>query len=241
MAIVYRQPFNRPAFSLIELLVTLGVLMIVIGLLAPALGNARRDALKAERMQQLRSIGGLVALYAMDYRGLLPTEIHRYSTQNSMLYYRPLIAAGYVTSITQIDAHESPMTLLRNRTAFALSACAWLDPALMSRRHWRPIEEMTLAPQRLDAVWFPAGKGLAYQWFVDWTHPASHASRSGPLWFGQPPARDPSSFQRTLMLSADGAVHIGTFLDFNVGPIVIRDGIGYPVWSTWDGFRGRDR
>lgn len=69
----HRKP--RPGFSLIELLVVIGVIAVLLSILLPALAIARRTARTAACSANLRSIGQAAATYASDYRG----EIFRLS------------------------------------------------------------------------------------------------------------------------------------------------------------------
>jgi prepilin-type N-terminal cleavage/methylation domain-containing protein/prepilin-type processing-associated H-X9-DG protein len=62
---------SRRAFSLIELLVVIGIIAVLIGILAPALSAARRQAKKVQCMTQLRELGHALQIYQNENNGWL--------------------------------------------------------------------------------------------------------------------------------------------------------------------------
>src|SRR5262245_26599211 len=63
---------RRTAFTLVELLVVIGIIAILIGVLLPTLGRARMSAKSVQCLSNLRSIGQGVFLYATMHKGVLP-------------------------------------------------------------------------------------------------------------------------------------------------------------------------
>src|SRR5438477_635685 len=71
---------RRCGFSLVEMLVVLGIIILVIGLLIPAVMNARRASRQTQCASNLRQIGALLIMYAnanndyvpMGYNGFYP-------------------------------------------------------------------------------------------------------------------------------------------------------------------------
>ena len=63
-------PINRRrGFSLVELLVVIGIIAVLVGLLMPALSRARAQAISLQCKSNLRQVGILLQSYANNYRG----------------------------------------------------------------------------------------------------------------------------------------------------------------------------
>jgi prepilin-type N-terminal cleavage/methylation domain-containing protein len=62
----------RRAFSLIEVMVVIGIIAVLIGLLMPAIIRARESAKTVQCASQLRSLGHAFQMYANANGGHLP-------------------------------------------------------------------------------------------------------------------------------------------------------------------------
>ena len=65
-------PFRRRAFTLVELLVVVGIITVLISILMPAMSNARRQAERVKCAASLAQIGQAVSMYAGEWKGAIP-------------------------------------------------------------------------------------------------------------------------------------------------------------------------
>jgi len=66
----------RRAFTLVELLIVIGLIAMLIGMLLPAIAGAQRAARSASCLSKMRQIGTATLMYAQENRGQLPRSTH---------------------------------------------------------------------------------------------------------------------------------------------------------------------
>src|SRR5205809_1139583 len=68
---MHPRPTPRRAFSLVELLVVIGIIALLMGMLMPALKGARLQAASLACKSNLKNIGAMLIIYANNNRGVL--------------------------------------------------------------------------------------------------------------------------------------------------------------------------
>src|SRR5687768_16267178 len=65
---------KRGAFTLVELLVVIGIIAVLVRVLLPTLGRAREQAKSTQCLSNMRQLGLAFVMYANDNKGLLPAS-----------------------------------------------------------------------------------------------------------------------------------------------------------------------
>lgn len=213
------------AFSLIELIVIIGLIAILMGLLLPTLGSSWDLAQRTRDLAQLRSNITLIGNYTNDHKDIYPIGFE--SAEGSAIYWHSaMIRGGYLAS--QMEADPIGKSKYDN-VRFWMSQCITFTPRLMLPGATIPVEDQTSFPVRVDQVTYPAAKGLMFQMSSDTPLNAKNTFCCVMDW------KAPVGF-------ADGSGELGSYLDYNQGnrPIIV-DLIGMPVFTTWGGYLARDR
>src|SRR5262245_9582994 len=69
-----KRRISRCAFTLVELLVVIGIIAVLIGILLPALNKAKQQSLKVACSSNMRNAGQAIINYATNNKGKLPGE-----------------------------------------------------------------------------------------------------------------------------------------------------------------------
>jgi prepilin-type N-terminal cleavage/methylation domain-containing protein/prepilin-type processing-associated H-X9-DG protein len=108
---------SKRGFTLVELLVVIGIIAVLIGLLLPALNKAREQSKRTTCLANLRTLGQAMILYANDSRDRLPNAnppatVNDYNATNNVLVG---LATKYVRSAAAFhcpsDADPEPESI----------------------------------------------------------------------------------------------------------------------------------
>lgn len=217
----------RAGFTLIELVMVLGVVMILLSFAAPAIGRSMATARQTRDAGQLRQNFTLVSQYVHEHRDVYPVA-HENAPLAGWEWYRALHAGGYFS--TPGDADPYGYRAYRN-IRYVMSWCLMYDPDRMLPGRTVPPEQATSRAVRQHMVSYPSHKGAMVQ------------ERGAGGYY---PA-DPHAFCCTMRWKApvvfcDSSLIIADHIELNAGePAVVVDLVGMPVISTWGGYLGRDR
>lgn len=135
---------SRRGFTLVELLVVIGVIAVLIAMLLPALTSARRQANVVKCLSNLRQIGLAFQVYEREYKGYWPVVIHHEG--NASYLFKPGTGdrwwmdfiAPYIVGKKAISTTED---LNQIRDSYDRFACPDYDRASQPNNHKDPFYE----------------------------------------------------------------------------------------------------
>lgn len=213
------------AFTMIELTVVIGAVLVLIGLLLPTLSKTMSRARLTRMTASLHSSSAALHMYARDFDDLFPVA-NEALWAASREWFRSLISAGLMDQAADADPEG---WRLYDTVRVHLSMCMLQRAEQMQPGNTVAPEDARSVPVKHRQVLFPSSKGVLVQRYGVPTVPHEH-------WCCVP-GQDPKP-----VAMADGAVLQGRWQDFTLeDELYIENGIGRPVISTWGGYEARDR
>jgi type II secretory pathway pseudopilin PulG len=241
------EPLGVPAFTLVELMVTIGIIAVLLGILLPVLGSAKSAGRQTVLLANQREAMRTVEHYAADHDDEVPSAGDESGVTASWTWndepvtvdywhqpeywawmlqsrgYAGYVALGPNATPTAFDDQEGEASCcgeLGRRAMHVLSPTTLARPALF---HDGAAADRELnEPMRFSSVADPAAKGVLMQ-----LHGRTEAQRTGA--------------------GASFLIHFADGHGADVRQSLLRPGAriaipfgGLPVMTTKDGVRGRD-
>jgi len=184
-----RKPSHRPrhGFTLVELLVVIGIIAVLIAILLPSLNRARASAASVACQSNLRQIGQASLIYAQSNKAALPSSVA------DSIYKFPMDTAQELSHIM--------------KGATNIFYCP--TNSLPAPAGQLPIVESDFYPPDHRGVWNPASSGRIRYW---WVANPDAPDYTGPLdALGMAPPNDgasptPHPYPRHRDLNGNGAI-----------------------------------
>src|SRR5215213_7271350 len=101
-----KQPPRPSAFTLVELLVVIALILLLVGLLLPALRGARAAAFSIRCASNLRTVGSTAHVYLMTCNSRLP--VNSYALRDDPAAFNPPLPSGTIgTAKAQLNGEGS--------------------------------------------------------------------------------------------------------------------------------------
>lgn len=113
-------PFRKPGFTLVELLVAIGLVGLLLALLLPAVQQARSASRRARCLSQLRQLGTAMHNYHDVHQMFPPGNSNAFSSISQML---PQLGEGPLFNSIVFDDPSSDANRLARKTRIALLLC----------------------------------------------------------------------------------------------------------------------
>jgi prepilin-type N-terminal cleavage/methylation domain-containing protein/prepilin-type processing-associated H-X9-DG protein len=136
-----RRRRSAAGFTLVELLVVIGIIALLMGILLPSISGSRRQARALQCASNIRQLCTAIFGYAAENKGRFPTNLQ--SPAPGTYWYRPDSAGGYVSkdgpTLGGVFACPTEMETSRRSYAMNVWASSKLDPVIASLKPTRGV------------------------------------------------------------------------------------------------------
>jgi prepilin-type N-terminal cleavage/methylation domain-containing protein len=133
------------AFTLVELIIVIGIVLILIGLALPSLGRTREMTKELRDLSQLRNASTLVVQYTTDQAGVFPVASDL-PIEAAQRWFQPLIDTGLLSRYEDLGRSIwGPDNL-----AYALTQTAVMRPEFFESANLIPEAEQRTAAVRIS-------------------------------------------------------------------------------------------
>jgi prepilin-type N-terminal cleavage/methylation domain-containing protein/prepilin-type processing-associated H-X9-DG protein len=125
---------KNKAFTLVELLVVIGIIALLISILLPALSSARRNANTVKCLSNLRQISTAIQMYASENKGAIPVVRQDYPdpdvnpTASSRYYWWDMITP-YLARLNKSTVDQTTQEMTEARQTVIWGCTEW-DPRM---------------------------------------------------------------------------------------------------------------
>ncbi len=140
---------TRSAFTLVELLVVIGIIGVLIAILLPALSKARRQAAQTATLANLHQLGVAIAVYEVQFKGQHPTDLSDQNQDGRAFSGLALMCAMYKippkllintnttdTVATQVNSKGWPILADIGGVEITLTSPATIDSSNIHNVNW---------------------------------------------------------------------------------------------------------
>lgn len=131
----FRSPKPPNSFTLLELLIVVGIIGLLAGLLFPVLGKVRERGWQTRCLSNLHQLGIAVNLYAQDHRQYLPVAAMQPTVNTNLPAIVELLAphvGQQQSKVFQCPADRQPLDV--GQTFFELEGCSYSWNSLLNGR-----------------------------------------------------------------------------------------------------------